>query len=560
MQKLTREKSEIQFSIAKQCWRFLAEILSLKNGAKECFLGYHVDDAQFTLLWSMLLDMAAAARNDVNVDEELYAVRELMRLNLKRQGDAHAWLAPRPDQDKTRLSNREAIDWISWYFGVPLKCPRSASELQSSCVGPAWRCLHRTKQNAICREVFSLRDIDHPSRCPKNGKVADHTVIKEVGDTVLSSFSFRTNPRETWIAEWKNSKRAEARIDLHIYDFGNNKPAYGDYTIRSIDKHHLEVARAAVRQGRAAGYDWMGWHRLIEDAEREKKEDHPLRTKEGHHILEGEFFPLVFSTFGTMGKGVQDFLARIDQLRGGLAARSVREALSVALARQVAQRIRAAYGKADDWEALRDGHLLSKKAVSGAPGGAPTLDTPASSPATSGQDSPDPTAGISEAARVPCRRVEAPKESYWKWCETHFDMEALRSPDCPFRGLSLDLAKSPRNRCLAELDNELRRAGVIVHPKALIYATKGDLIDLVDSLSPGSPRTRLEELGQRGSLGSREPRLADGELGTEPSATRDSWPGWSVGPRDEFGLPRRTVKQWLGLACSSTRLCLFFAA
>ena len=30
----------------------------------------------------------------------------------------------------------------------------------------------------------------------------------------------------------------------------------------------------------------MGWHRLIEDAEREKKEDHPLRTKEGHHILE----------------------------------------------------------------------------------------------------------------------------------------------------------------------------------------------------------------------------------------------------------------------------------
>ena len=83
------------------------------QGSLQRFLGYHVDDAQFTRLWSMLLDMAAAARNDVNVDEELYAVRELMRLNLKRQGDAHAWLAPRPDQDKTRLSNREAIDWIS---------------------------------------------------------------------------------------------------------------------------------------------------------------------------------------------------------------------------------------------------------------------------------------------------------------------------------------------------------------------------------------------------------------------------------------------------------------
>ena len=42
-QSLTRknsenEKSEIQLFNREKCWRFLAEILSLKNGAKECIV------------------------------------------------------------------------------------------------------------------------------------------------------------------------------------------------------------------------------------------------------------------------------------------------------------------------------------------------------------------------------------------------------------------------------------------------------------------------------------------------------------------------------------------
>ena len=36
--KIRRRKSEIQYSIAKKCWRFLAEFLRLKNGAKECIV------------------------------------------------------------------------------------------------------------------------------------------------------------------------------------------------------------------------------------------------------------------------------------------------------------------------------------------------------------------------------------------------------------------------------------------------------------------------------------------------------------------------------------------
>ena len=41
MQKLTRNMKnnrKFNFSIAKKCWRFLAEILRLKNGAKECIV------------------------------------------------------------------------------------------------------------------------------------------------------------------------------------------------------------------------------------------------------------------------------------------------------------------------------------------------------------------------------------------------------------------------------------------------------------------------------------------------------------------------------------------
>ena len=132
--------------------------------------------------------------------------------------------------------------------------------------------------------------------------------------------------------EWKNKNREEARIDLTIQDFGRTKQAHGDYTIRSIDTTHLQKISSALRQGHARDPNWTEWTKLMSDAEQEKKADHLLRTAEGHHVLNAEFFPLVFSPFGTMG--------RVRELRGPSAAQAFKDSLSIALARLIADRIR----------------------------------------------------------------------------------------------------------------------------------------------------------------------------------------------------------------------------
>ena len=140
--------------------------------------------------------------------------------------------------------------------------------------------------------------------------------------------------------EWKNKNREEARIDLTIQDFGRTKQAHGDYTIRSIDTTHLQKIGSALRQGHARDPNWTEWTKLMSDAEQEKKADHPLRTAEGPHVLNAEFFPLVFSPFGTMGPGAHGMIRRVRELRGPSAAQAFKDSLSIALARLIADRIR----------------------------------------------------------------------------------------------------------------------------------------------------------------------------------------------------------------------------
>ena len=74
--------------------------------------------------------------------------------------------------------------------------------------------------------------------------------------------------QEQWIPEWKNSTNSEARIDLTITDFGNNKPSHGDYTIRSIDVIQLRHIEIALRQPQSNARTpfWNGWLKLMHDA------------------------------------------------------------------------------------------------------------------------------------------------------------------------------------------------------------------------------------------------------------------------------------------------------
>ena len=86
----------------------------------------------------------------------------------------------------------------------------------------------------------------------------------------------------------------------------------------------------------------------MHDAEKAKIDDHPLRSPAGHHIINAEFFPLVFSAFGSMGVGVHVLLKRVRKARGHLQAKLLRDTLATALVRQIAFRIRTGAGKADD--------------------------------------------------------------------------------------------------------------------------------------------------------------------------------------------------------------------
>ena len=82
----------------------------------------------------------------------------------------------------------------------------------------------------------------------------------------------------------------------------------------------MRLVASALRQGEARHPSWTGWSKLLRDAEQAKIADHPLRTPEGHHVLNAEFFPLVFSAFGSMGPGVFALIKRVRSERGIQAA------------------------------------------------------------------------------------------------------------------------------------------------------------------------------------------------------------------------------------------------
>ena len=115
-------------------------------------------------------------------------------------------------------------------------------------------------------------------------------------------------------------------IDLTITDFGNKKPAHGDYTSSNIDIIQLLVVRhieSALRQPQsdARTLFWNAWLKLMHDAGKAMIDDHPLRSPSGHHIINAEFFPLVFSAFGSMAVGVHVLLKRVRKARAHLQAK-----------------------------------------------------------------------------------------------------------------------------------------------------------------------------------------------------------------------------------------------
>ena len=140
-------------------------------------------------------------------------MRDLERLQLKRYGGAHAWLTISNALDNRALTDREAVDFVAWYFGVPL----SPGELRKQYFSgsPSWICYHKSKAK-YCREIFSIDAHDHPSRCSKNGKIHDHHVVKDAGNDCLRSMGWIPEwiPEffffPEWIPEWKNSTRSEA--------------------------------------------------------------------------------------------------------------------------------------------------------------------------------------------------------------------------------------------------------------------------------------------------------------------------------------------------------------
>ena len=378
--------------------------------------------------------------------------------------------------------------------------------------------------------------------------------------------------------EWANARRAEARIDLYIPDFGRHKPAYGDYQIRSIDAIHLRNVHKALSGGAARALSWPGWSKIIDDAEQEKIQDHPLRADSGHHIVQGEFFPLIFTAFGSMGPGVLSLIHRIRELRGPASARFLLDSLAIALVRQIAQRIRAGLGRAKDWVSdapagraplqslsqLPEADLpslsfpgvsqssqrppdqeqacASERSPQAEPGASPApeevpgicapgdVGTAVGAPSTSAPGPPgSPALGRGAAPRSP-RPVGNPPEraktpadafvrNYWSWCRAKFDVGKFEEPGTNYSGLSPTQAKCSRDRLLAEAEVQLRAAGRIIPPAALIFATREDMRVLVASLPHGEPKSRLEQLGREGlTLGSEE-----------------HYPGWAEGDREPSG-------------------------
>ena len=81
-------------------------------------------------------------------------------------------------------------------------------------------------------------------------------------------------------------------------------------------------------------------------------------------------------------------------------------------------------------------------------------------------------------------------------------------------GLIPSRAKCACDSLLAQVDVALREVGKILHPQALIYATRADMCALVASLPQGDPKVTLERLGSEGvTITSNIKRSRNGAVG-----------------------------------------------
>ena len=110
------------------------------------------------------------------------------------------------------------------------------------------------------------------------------------------------------------------------------------------------------------------------------------------------------------------------------------------------------------------------------------------------------------------------RQSLCAGCESQFDMAELRASTCAYQGLQSTKATYVRDRLLACVDQD--RAGVIVHPQAVIFATKADMRGLVTVFPEGPPRSLFPCLAVRFSeqsprcVGLQVPRLSKSKSST----------------------------------------------
>ena len=122
---------------------------------------------------------------------------------------------------------------------------------------------------------------------------------------------------------------------------------------------------------------------------------------------------------------------------------------------------------------------------------------------------------------------------YWTWCDAQFNMAEFRNSSLPFQGFDPAKAKCARDKLPAEVEVQLRAAGRILHPCALLYATKADMHSLVASLPAAPPKKRLKDIGKEGVSLLTARKLIEGGAsdrgGTINQAT-EQYPGWAHGP------------------------------
>ena len=100
---------------------------------------------------------------------------------------------------------------------------------------------------------------------------------------------------------------------------------------------------------------------------------------------------------------------------------------------------------------------------------------------------------------------------YWTWCEAQFDTAQFRHPSNPFKGFYPNRAKCASDKCIAEVEVAFRAAGRVLHPQALLYATKEDMATLVTSLPASTQRSRLAEIGHSGITLTTASKISRGE-------------------------------------------------